>query len=114
VPYDRVPRTADHEAQVQWMYDWWQRIDAWITENRPGNAAVPAALSTPESGSAEPVGDLSGGLRGRRLVAGNEEDVDAGRIRLLDDPPYDRPREADVPPAVMDGADHSSDGGSAR
>jgi len=38
VPFDQVPRPADHEAQVTWLYDWWQRIDAWITENRPANA----------------------------------------------------------------------------
>ena len=35
VPFDQVPRGADHEAQVQWLYDWWERIDSWITENRP-------------------------------------------------------------------------------
>ena len=42
VPYDEVPRSVDHEAQVQWLYDWWERIDTWITENRPGDAAAPA------------------------------------------------------------------------
>jgi 1-acyl-sn-glycerol-3-phosphate acyltransferase len=30
VPAADVPRTADHEAQVGWLYDWWERIDAWI------------------------------------------------------------------------------------
>ena len=46
VPSDiQIPRSADHEAQVQWLYGWWERIDAWITENRPGGvpAAAPAA-----------------------------------------------------------------------
>src|SRR6266566_4334312 len=43
VPGESVPRSADHEAQVQWLYDWWERIDAWITENRPGGVALPAA-----------------------------------------------------------------------
>ncbi len=38
VPFDQVPRAADHEAQVQWLYDWWERIDRWITENRPAGA----------------------------------------------------------------------------
>jgi 1-acyl-sn-glycerol-3-phosphate acyltransferase len=38
----QVPRAADHETQVQWLYDWWQRIDAWITANRPENAQAPA------------------------------------------------------------------------
>jgi 1-acyl-sn-glycerol-3-phosphate acyltransferase len=38
VPFDQVPRAADHEAQVRWLYDWWERIDRWITENRPADA----------------------------------------------------------------------------
>jgi len=42
VPFDQIPRTAEHEAQVQWLYGWWQRIDAWITENRPGGVPAPA------------------------------------------------------------------------
>ncbi len=37
-PADRVPRSADHEAQVRWLYDWWQRIDAWITQHGSGDA----------------------------------------------------------------------------
>ncbi len=40
---EQVPKDADHEAQVQWLYQWWEQIDAWITENRPGGAPVPAA-----------------------------------------------------------------------
>ena len=31
VPADQVPRAADRDAQVGWLYDWWRRIDAWIT-----------------------------------------------------------------------------------
>ena len=50
VPFDRVPRGADHETQVQWLYGWWERIDAWITESRPAVAAVPAVAVTPEDG----------------------------------------------------------------
>jgi 1-acyl-sn-glycerol-3-phosphate acyltransferase len=34
VPVADVPRDADHEVQVQWLYTWWERIDAWITESR--------------------------------------------------------------------------------
>ncbi|MGH3186303.1 MAG: 1-acyl-sn-glycerol-3-phosphate acyltransferase [Streptosporangiaceae bacterium] len=45
VPFDEVPRSADHEAQLQWLYNWWERMDTWITENRPAGAAVPAAAS---------------------------------------------------------------------
>jgi 1-acyl-sn-glycerol-3-phosphate acyltransferase len=67
VPFDAVPRSADHEAQVQWLYDWWERIDTWISENRPGGAPVPevaALLDEPlsdealhEDEPAEPVGE---------------------------------------------------------
>ncbi len=35
VPADEVPRAADHEAQVRWLYDWWARIDAWISQHTP-------------------------------------------------------------------------------
>jgi len=44
VPRDEVPRSAGEEAQLKWLYDWWQRIDAWISENRPASApSAPAA-----------------------------------------------------------------------
>lgn len=36
VPAGEVPRSGDHEAHVRWLYDWWERIDTWISENRPG------------------------------------------------------------------------------
>jgi 1-acyl-sn-glycerol-3-phosphate acyltransferase len=32
VPAAELPRGADHEEQVNWLFDWWERIDAWITE----------------------------------------------------------------------------------
>jgi 1-acyl-sn-glycerol-3-phosphate acyltransferase len=32
VPAAEVPRAAGRDAQVGWLYDWWQRIDAWVTE----------------------------------------------------------------------------------
>jgi 1-acyl-sn-glycerol-3-phosphate acyltransferase len=47
VPVGEVPRTADHETQVRWLYDWWALIDTWITQNRPVNAAAPVPM-TPE------------------------------------------------------------------
>jgi 1-acyl-sn-glycerol-3-phosphate acyltransferase len=58
VPSGQVPRGAGQEAQVQWLYDWWETIDQWITQNRPGGPAVPAVASLPDTGSAEPVTDL--------------------------------------------------------
>jgi len=33
VPADQVP--VGHEAQVDWLYEWWAHIDAWIRDNRP-------------------------------------------------------------------------------
>jgi hypothetical protein len=42
VPAAEVPRSADHAAQERWLYDWWQRIDAWISQNRPDDAGSPA------------------------------------------------------------------------
>jgi 1-acyl-sn-glycerol-3-phosphate acyltransferase len=42
VPAGQVPRSGDHEARVQWLYDWWERIDRWIAEHRPDGADAPA------------------------------------------------------------------------
>src|SRR5579859_4893928 len=55
VPSDQVPREAGHEARVQWLFGWWERIDDWITENRPGGAPRPAAVAAPDgvAGDAE-------------------------------------------------------------
>jgi len=44
VPVDDLPRGLDHEEQLRWLYDWWERIDAWISQQRPiaGQPAVAA------------------------------------------------------------------------
>jgi 1-acyl-sn-glycerol-3-phosphate acyltransferase len=47
VPVGEVPRSLGHEAQVQWLYDWWERIDGWISGSRPG--AAEAAQAPPVS-----------------------------------------------------------------
>ncbi len=50
VPAASVPRAVTREAQLTWLYDWWQRIDAWITEENPAppdNAAPPADAGGP-------------------------------------------------------------------
>jgi 1-acyl-sn-glycerol-3-phosphate acyltransferase len=39
VPVDAVPREASHETQVQWLYDWWEQIDSWISDH--ASAAAP-------------------------------------------------------------------------
>ncbi|HEX4087393.1 MAG TPA: 1-acyl-sn-glycerol-3-phosphate acyltransferase [Trebonia sp.] len=36
VAAEDVPRTADHAAQEAWLYDWWERLDAWITAQSRG------------------------------------------------------------------------------
>ena len=46
VPATQVPRDATE--QVEFLHDWWQRIDAWIADERGGPATAPAA---PVSGS---------------------------------------------------------------
>jgi 1-acyl-sn-glycerol-3-phosphate acyltransferase len=43
IPVGEVPRSLDHAAQEQWLYDWWQRIDAWISQNRLADAGPLAA-----------------------------------------------------------------------
>jgi hypothetical protein len=44
VPAAGVPRAVTREAQLTWLYDWWQRIDAWITAE---NSGTPAAEGGP-------------------------------------------------------------------
>jgi hypothetical protein len=41
VPADEVPDSGDREAQVQWLYDWWERIDRWIAARRSAGAEPP-------------------------------------------------------------------------
>jgi 1-acyl-sn-glycerol-3-phosphate acyltransferase len=38
VPAGEVPRSEDRHAQVRWLYEWWERIDRWISQNRSGGA----------------------------------------------------------------------------
>jgi 1-acyl-sn-glycerol-3-phosphate acyltransferase len=44
VPAGQVPRADTHEAQVKWLYDWWQRIDSWVCANQ---SAAPLACRSP-------------------------------------------------------------------
>jgi 1-acyl-sn-glycerol-3-phosphate acyltransferase len=41
----QVPRQADYETQERWLYDWWELIDAWISQNRPAGTPAPPVLS---------------------------------------------------------------------
>ena len=52
VPAASVPRAVPREAQLIWLYDWWHRIDAWITEENagqepPADDPAPAPATTP-------------------------------------------------------------------
>jgi 1-acyl-sn-glycerol-3-phosphate acyltransferase len=57
VPAGEVPRDAGHEAQVKWLYDWWQLIDGWISDHRPagapGSGSPPDPSSAPDAGAPE-------------------------------------------------------------
>jgi 1-acyl-sn-glycerol-3-phosphate acyltransferase len=33
VPREEIP--SDREARIEWLFDWWAKIDAWVEENRP-------------------------------------------------------------------------------
>ena len=33
VPHEEIP--TDREARIEWLYEWWERIDDWVAENRP-------------------------------------------------------------------------------
>ena len=61
VPAAEVP--AGREAQVDWLYDWWARIDLWIDDNRPATlprddrhvgVAVQSTKAQPAGGAASP------------------------------------------------------------
>jgi 1-acyl-sn-glycerol-3-phosphate acyltransferase len=54
VPAAEVPRAAGHQAQVDWLYDWWRRIDEWITSQRSpvstsSRSASPLSPSPPSA-----------------------------------------------------------------
>ena len=64
VPAAEVPE--GHEAQVDWLYEWWAHIDRWIGDNRPialprrdrqVGAAVQPATAQPAAGTASPPGE---------------------------------------------------------
>jgi 1-acyl-sn-glycerol-3-phosphate acyltransferase len=61
VPAAEIP--ADREAQVDWLYEWWARIDRWIGDNRPTalprsdrqvGEAVQPSMAQPAGGTAGP------------------------------------------------------------
>ena len=52
VPAAEVPRALDQDGQVQWLYDWWQRIDDWIAAHSTGSASVRQADLPPGTAAA--------------------------------------------------------------
>ena len=34
VPSDELPRDEPVDDQVDWLFDWWGRLDAWVAEQR--------------------------------------------------------------------------------
>jgi len=56
VPAGQLPRSADREAQVLWLYDWWKRMDTWVSQNRPDGLAPPESDGATEAdqSSAQP------------------------------------------------------------
>ncbi len=44
VPAAEVPREAGRDAQVSWLYDWWQRINAWISAQHAEQIAAVSGL----------------------------------------------------------------------
>ena len=50
VPAASVPRAVTREAQLAWLYDWWQRIDAWITGENAGDVPPEDSAAPAEQG----------------------------------------------------------------
>jgi 1-acyl-sn-glycerol-3-phosphate acyltransferase len=48
VPAGDVPRDADREAQLSWLYDWWERMDGWITAQHMPREGDGAEIFYPE------------------------------------------------------------------
>ena len=40
VPREEIP--AGPRGRIDWLFGWWERIDAWIAENRPEDLSPPA------------------------------------------------------------------------
>jgi 1-acyl-sn-glycerol-3-phosphate acyltransferase len=48
VPAAEVPREAGQDAQVSWLYDWWERIDGWVSAQHADS--LRALITTQQSG----------------------------------------------------------------
>jgi 1-acyl-sn-glycerol-3-phosphate acyltransferase len=50
VPSAELPRDRDVDAQVDWLFDWWTRMDQWVAERRVAAGHAPAAPPGPTAG----------------------------------------------------------------
>ena len=53
VPAASVPRQVNRDAQVSWLYDWWERIDAWISQDRQTGTAASALTPRQQTGPSD-------------------------------------------------------------
>jgi len=58
VPAPQVPR--ERAEVVPWLFDWWERIDAWIEANRPVRPGAPAPTQLTSSPSTSSTSSLTG------------------------------------------------------
>ncbi|MFB9235376.1 1-acyl-sn-glycerol-3-phosphate acyltransferase [Plantactinospora siamensis] len=49
VPPEEIP--ADRQERIDWLFQWWSRIDEWVETNRPD--AAPAETNRPDGAPAE-------------------------------------------------------------
>ena len=33
IPREEIPE--DREARIEWLFEWWSRVDVWVDEHRP-------------------------------------------------------------------------------
>ena len=69
VPSAELPRDRDVDAQVDWLFDWWTRMDRWVAERRvaaghaPPDPPPPSPTprpTTPPPDHSPPAGELPG------------------------------------------------------
>jgi len=93
VPASEVPRAAGNQAQIGWLYDWWERLNAWITSEDPAEPE-PSVVDGAGAGSAvadavpwqagqdrKPAGARGIAQEGKRLAAPRDEAAGDGDLQ---------------------------------